>query len=158
MKISEFKTHLADMDSLYFQLPNGKFIPVHFHITEVGVVTKHFIDCGGVVREDKLACMQIWAADDFDHRLKASKLLRIFDIANPILQNQDLDIEIEYQGETIGKYALEMGQGAFQFVAKETDCLAKDKCNVPESKPKMQFTELALAGQSSCCTPGGGCC
>ena len=44
MKISEIKQQLQAMDALAFQLPNGQFIPAHFHITEVGVINKHFIE------------------------------------------------------------------------------------------------------------------
>jgi len=30
-----------------FKLPEGTYLPAHFHMTEVGLVTKHFVDCGG---------------------------------------------------------------------------------------------------------------
>ncbi len=53
-----------------FQLENGTFVPEHFHVTEVGVVTKHFIDCGGTMRNEKVANFQLWDANDFEHRLK----------------------------------------------------------------------------------------
>jgi Family of unknown function (DUF6428) len=55
MKISEFKTHLNNLDSVNFKLPNGTLVPLHFHITEVGRISKHFIDCGGDVHEEKYA-------------------------------------------------------------------------------------------------------
>jgi len=53
MKLSEFKSHLQDMHSLSFIQPNGSPVPAHFHITEAGVTTKHFIDCGGTERIEK---------------------------------------------------------------------------------------------------------
>jgi Family of unknown function (DUF6428) len=157
MKISEFKAQLGNMNSVEFMLPNNEFVPKHFHITEVGVVTKHFIDCGGDVHEEKKANLQIWVADDFDHRLESNSLLNILKLSEKILQNQDLDIEVEYQTDTIGKYDLIIEGSTFALVAKETDCLAKIKCNIPFSKPKIRFSELGLATQSVC-TPGGGCC
>ena len=52
MNVTEFKQHLlahADL-ALAFALPDGGFVPAHFHITEVGHVEKNFIDCGGTVR------------------------------------------------------------------------------------------------------------
>ena len=157
MKISELKTQLATMTTVNFKLPNGELIPAHFHITEVGPLTMHFIDCGGDVHEEKSASLQIWVADDFDHRLKARNCLNIIDLSSKILKDMDLEIEVEYQTDTIGKYGLSVADGTFTLVAKETDCLAKIKCNIPVSKPKLSFSELGLASQNSC-TPGGGCC
>ena len=157
MKISEFKVHLANLHSVGFKLPNGQCVPLHFHITEVGVLTKHFIDCGGDVHEEKSANLQIWVADDFDHRLKPLNLLHIIDLSAKVLKDEDLEIEVEYQTDTIGKYGLSIDNDAFLLVAKETDCLAKVKCNIPQSKPKIRLSALTLANQNAC-TPGGGCC
>ena len=50
MKLSELKNKLSTVSNLTFVQPNGVFVPRHFHITEIGLVTKHFIDCGGTVR------------------------------------------------------------------------------------------------------------
>ncbi|MGA8855051.1 MAG: DUF6428 family protein, partial [Christiangramia sp.] len=47
MKLSEFKNQLSRLKEIAFQLPNGQLVPEHFHVTEVGKITKHFIDCGG---------------------------------------------------------------------------------------------------------------
>lgn len=157
MKISEFKEHLANLSSVNFKLPNGEFVPNHFHITEVGALTKHFIDCGGDVHEEKAASLQIWVADDVDHRLEPHKLLNIINLSDKVLRGADLDIEVEYQTDTIGKYGLNFNDNVFSLIAKETDCLAKVKCNIPQSKPKFHFSELTLANQGGC-TPGGGCC
>ncbi len=33
-------------------MPNGAYVPPHFHLTEVGTMVKKFIDCGGTVREE----------------------------------------------------------------------------------------------------------
>ena len=35
MLLSAFKQTLSELDTLKFQLPNGQFVPAHFHITEV---------------------------------------------------------------------------------------------------------------------------
>ena len=47
MRLSTFKQALAQIDKLQFQLPNGQFVPAHFHLTEAGYVTRDYIDCGG---------------------------------------------------------------------------------------------------------------
>lgn len=157
MKLSEFKRHLVNVKELYFLQPNGELVPLHFHITEVGLITKHFLDCGGDVHTDKLANVQIWVADDINHRLEPAGLLKIIDLSNKVLGNEDLEIEVEYQTNTIGKYSVENRGGYFALIPKHTDCLAKIKCNIPQAKQKLKLGELVSTNES-CCTPGGGCC
>lgn len=157
MKISEIKNHLSNSNQIAFQLPNGELVPAHFHVTEVGVVSKHFIDCGGTVRKEEKANFQLWEADDFDHRLHPEKLTNIIELSEEVLGMEDLEIEVEYQGETIGKYDLDFDGANFLLVSKTTDCLAKDKCGIPEQKPKVKLSELSKT-TANACTPGGGCC
>ena len=58
MKLEEVKSALENLDTIAFQLPNGDLVPNHFHVTEVGKITKHFIDCGGTVRnEEETDCL-----------------------------------------------------------------------------------------------------
>ncbi len=156
MKLSEIKKHLSTAESVNFELQNGTFVPEHFHVTEVGVVTKHFIDCGGTVRNEKVANFQLWNANDFEHRLKPAKLLNIIKLSEEKLGMEDLEIEVEYQSDTIGKYGLDFSGENFLLTTKQTDCLAKDNCGVPQHKQKLQLAELETS--KSCCTPGGGCC
>jgi len=157
MKISEFKSQLTLMQSLSFRLPNGESIPAHFHITEVGKVTKNYIDCGGTVREESKVNFQLWIADDTDHRLDPSKLLGIIELASPLIGTYDLEIEFEYQGDTICKYGVQSILGQFVLTATQTDCLAKDQCGIPQYKMPMKLADLTPNGGSTC-TPGGGCC
>ena len=156
MKLSEIKKHLSTAESVNFELQNGTFVPENFHVTEVGVVTKHFIDCGGTVRNEKVANFQLWNANDFEHRLKPAKLLNIIKLSEEKLGIEDLEIEVEYQSDTIGKYGLDFSGENFLLTTKQTDCLAKDNCGAPQHKQKLQLAELETS--KSCCTPGGGCC
>ena len=68
MKLSEIKSELKKLSQIAFQLPNGDLVPNHFHVTEVGKITKHFIDCGGTVRTEEVINFQLWEANDYDHR------------------------------------------------------------------------------------------
>ena len=77
MKLSEIKDHLNNLEQITFMLPNGELVPTHFHVTEVGKITKHFIDCGGTVRNEEVANFQLWNADDYNHRLHPEKLSNI---------------------------------------------------------------------------------
>ena len=43
MKLSQVKNILALAETVNFQLPDGTFVPEHFHVTEVGLITKNFI-------------------------------------------------------------------------------------------------------------------
>lgn len=156
MKLSEIKTFLKNQSELRFQLPNGELIPENFHVTEVGKVTKHFIDCGGKERKEEVVNFQLWATDDYNHRLHPEKLLQIITLSESVLDLQDAEIEVEYQGDdTIKKFGLAFDGNRFLLTSKQTDCLAKDNCGIPEKKPRLKMANLSA---SEACTPGGGCC
>jgi hypothetical protein len=155
MKISELKQHLASLEAVTFKLPDGTLLPVHFHVTEVGLVNKHFIDCGGTERNETVANFQLWEAGDYDHRLAPQKFLHIMNLSQKILGSEDLDIEVEYQQGTIGKFGLDFDGTDFLLVNKQTACLAQDACGIPDKK---KVTLAEIGSQEACCTPGGGCC
>lgn len=157
MKLSEVKSKLNAIEELKFVLPTGLPIPSHFHITEVGKVTKKFIDCGGTVREENVINFQLWEDGDFDHRLGSQKLLDIITLSEKVIGLEDWEVEVEYQGDTIGKYGLEFTEDQFSLTTKMTDCLAKEKCGIPEAKPKLKMASLGTASESAC-APGSGCC
>lgn len=157
MKLSEIKNHLKNLNEIAFQLPNGELVPSHFHVTEVGKVTKDFIDCGGKVRSETVINFQLWEENDYDHRLHPEKLAGIIGLSEKIFKLDDLEIEVEYQGEeTIGKYNLDFDGKNFLLTSKITACLALDACGIPAEKPKLKLAELQ--NQSSCCDPTSGCC
>lgn len=156
MKLSELKNHLNTATSVSFTLPDGSFVPEHFHVTEVGLVTKNFIDCGGTVRAEKVISLQLWNANDTDHRLKPQKLQKIIALSEKVLEMEDLEIEVEYQTGTIGKYGLDFNGQNFVLSQKRTDCLAKNDCGTSQNKHKLILSELQ--SEASCCTPEGGCC
>jgi len=153
MRLSEVKIALQKLETIGFKLPNGDLVPSHFHVTEVGKITKNFIDCGGTVRQEKKANFQLWNADDYNHRLHPEKLLSIIELSEKILDIKDLEIEVEYQSETIGKFGLDFDGVYFLLTSTKTDCLAIDACGIPEEKP----TKIEII-QPNSCTPGSGCC
>lgn len=158
MKLSQIKSELKKLNTIAFQLPNGDLVPSHFHVTEVGKITKHFIDCGGVVRNEEVVNFQLWEANDYDHRLHPEKLIHIIELSEAKLQIPDLEIEVEYQmKETIGKFSLDFDGTNFLLQSKLTDCLAKDNCGIPADKLKVKIGEWKQK-ETSCCTPDSGCC
>jgi hypothetical protein len=159
MILSEIKEKLQGLEQVQFELQDGTKVPEHFHVTEVGSVHKHFIDCGGKVRDENLVSFQLWNANDTDHRLAPEKLLNIIALSEKVLGIEDREVEVEYQANTIGKYALTFNGKSFVLMPKFTDCLASDSCGIPQEKRKVKLSELVVNGDSnSSCTPGGGCC
>lgn len=156
MKLSKIKEILPSLENVEFQLENGTFVPEHFHVTEVGQITKNFIDCGGVIRTEKVVNFQLWNADDFEHRLKPGKLLKIIQLSEEKLGIEDFEIEVEYQSSTIGKYDLDFNGKNFILKNKTTACLAEDACGIPQQKQKFNLREINK--EEASCTPNSGCC
>ncbi|WP_281227908.1 DUF6428 family protein [Flavobacterium aquiphilum] len=148
MKLSEIKETLKTVETVNFELPNGTFVPEYFHVTEVGLITKNFIDCGGTVRKETVVNFQLWDANDYDHRLKPQKLIHIIELSQKVLGIEDYEIEVEYQDTTIGKYDLDFNGKNFILLNKHTACLAQEQCGITSEKTKT----------SNSCTPGTGCC
>ena len=148
MQLSHVKQHLSTLDTLRFDLPDGSQVPAHFHVTEVGLHTRHFIDCGGTVRQEQRVNFQLWYSHDQDHRLAPQKLRNIIALSERKLGLADLPVEVEYQGQTIGRYTLQASPEGFTLLPTHTDCLAKDNCGIPEEPVQA----------ASGCAPGSGCC
>ena len=133
---------------LAFVLPDDSQVAQHFHVTEVGRVRKDFIDCGGTERSTDTCVLQVWVADDVEHRLEAGKLGTIISLAKGILQDADLPVEIEYDVGVITQFAVERIDADDKLITltlagKHTACLAPDLCGVDEG-----------ASGSGCCSPG----
>jgi hypothetical protein len=138
---------------LQLVLPGGEAVPRHFHVTEVGGVRKDFIDCGGTKRVASWCLLQAWVATDVEHRMGAEKLLKILEMGASVMPGDFLPVEFEYEDGVISQYplaAVEVGEAALvlKLEKKHTDCLAKDKCGIPE------YDDEQL---SDCCGPAG-CC
>lgn len=156
MKLSEVKEALSQLSEIQFVQPNGQTVPEHFHVTEVGMIRKHFIDCGGTIRHESVISFQLFTANDYDHRLSAPKLKSIIELSEKHLGLPDVEVEVEYQSDTIGKYGLSFNGSQFELSTKQTDCLAKDQCGIPSQKQKVSLSNLEA--EASACAPGSGCC
>lgn len=122
---------------LLFQLPDGSVVPSHYHVTEVGRVRKDFVDCGGTVRSTDRCVLQLWVADDRDHRLAAGKLARIIESAKPILGDGDYAVEVEYDLGVITQSPIRRAEATpagivLQLEGKHTACLAPELCCPPQ--------------------------
>ena len=149
MKLLEFKKKLRSLKQISFELPNGKLVPENFHVTEVGESTNRFIDCGGKARIETTINLQLWEANDYNHRLHPEKLVDIIEICEKTLKIDNNEVEIEYQGSTtIKKYNVQFDSNKFKLIPVFTDCLAKDACDLPQKNES----------KNNSCSPESGCC
>ena len=153
MKLSTFKKTISELDTLKFQLPDSHFVPAHFHITEVGNLTRNYIDCGGIVRQENKLSIQLWVASDNDHRLKPDKVLDILKLAEKQFELSNIDVEVEYQQSSIGRFKLAFDGSVYQLINTHTTCLAQDKCGISQEKPRVRLTPKGLS-----CNPESNCC
>ncbi len=159
MHLSEFKKSLSQHPEklLQFVLPIGTKIPPHAHITEVARIDKHFIDCGGTVRKESACRMQIWFADDTEHRISAGTMLKVLEKAAKVLGADDLVVDFEYEAPFIAQFpatsmAPEGNALVVQLGIRHTDCLAKDTCTPPAKTPKAHsILQLPSLEKSKCC-------
>lgn len=150
--------------SLRIVLPNGEAVAPHFHITEVGHVTKSFMDCGGTRRKTESCLLQTWVYSDIDHRLETGKLANILRIAGDVLPSLDLPVEIEHDAGVVSVSSdgqtLTLTTGL-----KHTACLAMDLCCAPAASAAPTSTHATTATADkprvkagACCSPASGCC
>ncbi len=152
MNVAEFRAVLLSNPNaaLHLMLPDGDFVPAHFHVTEVGRVQKDFIDCGGTTRSAVTCLLQVWVATDVAHRLTAGKLAGVLKLAAPLLGSDELPMEVEYERDAVSQFAVAAAEVTpmgvlFHLGKKHTDCLAPDKCGVSGCAPA-----------TNCAAPG--CC
>lgn len=167
MKIQSFLQTLAAMSELRWALPDGSLVPAHAHVTEVALMTRRFVDCGGTHRMERRIQLQLWVANDVDHRLEPTKLLRIIRETEAWMEWDNHEVEIEYQGKTIERYGVEIMEGVLKLQPLQTNCLAQDRCGLPmleETSNSTRTVEEALPQPKSQapvvgrCKPGSGCC
>lgn len=140
MKLSDFRNALigAGDARVEFSLPDGSKVPAHYHVTEVGFVSKDFFDCGGTRRRDEYCALQLWVANDTEHVLIASKIESIIKHTELVLPSTDVPVMVEYQRESITRYSVDsltkaFGKLTIALAPVFTDCLAPDRCGVDGS-------------------------
>lgn len=137
MKLSEFLTIMENNpnSAARFHLPGGRMVERHFHVTEVGRVSKDFVDCGGTRRGRSSCQLQLWVANDEDHRMTAGKIHGIFGAARCLGLTEDMPVEVQYGAESAVVYDVSCVRAGENVVdvylsGQRTDCLAPDKCGV----------------------------
>lgn len=151
MTLDEFVAVLAENPQapLHLMLPDGAFVPAHFHVTEIGRVQKDFIDCGGTRRSATACVFQVWVAADTDHRLDATKLAKIIQMGTSLFPSTAVPVEVEYEQGAVSQYPVRQVEVTPSGVllhlgSKHTACLAQDRCGI-------------VPVETACC-PTPGCC
>ena len=150
MKLKDLKATLALYPEALarFTLPDGDEIPAHFHITEVGHVTKRFIDCGGKIHERTDTCLlQTWLGDDHNRWLDAGTFANILQLGDKVLPHGDMEVEVEYDCCVVAHYPITSAHFTGTHVdlrlgEKHTACLARER----------------RMSESSCCGSASACC
>ena len=155
MNFQQLSEQLADAGErrLLLQLPSGEYVPAHFHVTEVGRVTKDFVDCGGTQRSEQTCVLQTLVANDVEHRLRADKLLQILELTSRLELPAEIPVDFEIQGNTIQMFSLDQcriddSHMTLTLAAKQTACLAPDRCGIGEALPTL---DSSCCGESRCC-------
>ncbi len=158
MQISELKKTLSEnaRRNIRFILPTGTKAPPHAHVTEVALIEKKFIDCGGTFRTDSLCRLQTWFADDTDHRLTAGKLLAILEKSASFIKADDLEVDVEHEAPFVSQFLIEKvevdGESlTIRLGVKHTACLAEDRCLPPNLNKTNILVRLPGFKEKKCC-------
>lgn len=153
MNFHDFSEHIQNSTAFQIDihLPTIGSMPAHFHITEVGVVSKEFVDCGGIRRSEAACVLQTLVAHDEDHRLAPKKLAGILSKAASLGLSGELPVELEIQGKTIEYWRVRDARTdndrlVIDLEAKQTACLAPDRCGL-DVLPIAEKCD----GTSGCC-------
>lgn len=151
MKLSDLRAVLEEYpDTLpRFVLPDGDYIPAHAHVTEVGHVSKSFIDCDGVTGKSETVLLQTHVGQDTDHRLQSDRFAKILQLGERVLPHDRLEVEVEYDCCVVAQYPVAGVKPAGKYLdvileKRHTQCLARER--------------QKAATATACCAAAATCC
>ncbi|TDE07979.1 hypothetical protein E0F88_33365 [Dyadobacter psychrotolerans] len=187
MNWQSFKsTLLANPDKvLQFQYAEGQFVDASYHITEIKLAPIVSVDCGGVMNSWTEVIVQLYepSVSETDRAMKVSKALSIINVVEKMLPlNPDATVKIEFGNSRFdtrqmypGEFLTEGDAFTVNLVPDFTQCKALARngscgtlkpntgsscCGLVDAVVITETEEPELVGteESSCCSPGGGCC
>jgi hypothetical protein len=139
--------------SIIFTLPNGEAVPASFHITDVGVINKYLIDCGGQTRTEEQVHLQLWTGKDYDHRVTTDIATQILNksqsVIGKIQDPKTAEVSVEYQ--------LDWHDMPIFSLFAVSEILVSDT-ELSISLSTIQTTCLAAERSDSECGVSEGCC
>jgi Family of unknown function (DUF6428) len=132
-----------------FVLPDGDYIPLHAHLTEVSHVVRNFIDCGGMIGKEEKIVLQTHVGDDKEHRLRSDRFAKILQLGNRVIRSVDLHVDVEYDCCVVAQYPIAATQPEGDYLdlmlqRGRTQCRARER-------REAEATD-------SCCQTASGCC
>jgi len=158
---------------LRFYLPNNEMIPAHYHMTDVGSVSRNFIDCGGHTRTEHQVQIQLWLGADTQHRLTAQTTAKILQqsqfILNLLPDTNNSELLIEYKTDLVSLYPIERIEQTedtinLHLTLSKTQCLAairhQQEIDNNATSSCCSSSNKTSITQSSCCSPSAktSCC
>jgi len=142
MKLKELKEILSSNQSKSVLLYVGEeLVPPQFHITEIGKEVRNFVDCGGTKRKFERCVLQVWVANDTEHRLDSTKMLKIVELGKGVIEDYDIEVYFEYEKDTVSLYPVrshEVNESIRFYLGNiHTACLAPEKCGVECCSPQV---------------------
>ena len=134
MKLDEFRRLLSSNPGkgvLFFL--DGRELPLHVHVTEIGREERDFFDCGGVRRSRERCVLQLWVGEDVGHRLASDRLLGIVDMGSVLFEHDIPEVWVEWEIGSVSQYPLSSfmvseGNVILGLGENHTACLAPGKC------------------------------
>ncbi|MBS1523419.1 MAG: hypothetical protein JST50_20630 [Bacteroidetes bacterium] len=165
-----FKQALLQNPSLdlQFQYARDKWVTPSYHITEIKQAPITSVDCGGVKNEWTEIIIQLMEPAN-QQQLRAMKVRKALSIIDIVEKVMPLDINgvvrIEFGNNEIDTRQL----SPTEFISDEENlivnlqpvavqCKANDRGGSCGGPVKQKIELKNLTADSSCCTPGGGCC
>jgi Family of unknown function (DUF6428) len=132
-----------------FVLPDGDYIPVHAHVTEVGHVVRNFIDCGGLTGKEEKVVLQTHVGNDTDHRLRSDRFAKILQLGSRVIPSADLDVDVEYDCCVVAQYPIAEARPDGEHLnlilrRGRTQCRARER--------------RGLETAAECCATSAACC
>ena len=165
-----FKQMLLQNPSLdlQFQYSTDKLVAPSYHITEIKQAPITSVDCGGVKNEWTEIIVQLMEPAN-QQQLRAMKVRKALSIIEIVEKVMSLDIH--------GEVRIEFGNSEFdtrqlsptEFIFDQENliinlrpvavqCKANDRGGSCGAPVKQKIELKNLTADSSCCTPGVGCC
>ena len=163
---------------LQFQYAEDQLVEQSYHITEIKQAPITSVDCGGKMNSWTEIIIQLWepGGKQQERAMKVHKALSIIELVEKSLPlNPNGIVKIEFGNSQFdtrqmfpGEFVLDGENLIVDLRPDAVQCKAigrggscgttenGEECCAPTEAPKVEMKNLVV--ETSCCTPGSGCC
>jgi len=123
MNLIELKKVISEPNQNICFIIDNEEIPKNFYITEIGKENRVFVDCSTTKRKTEKCVLQLWVANDLEHRVDSNKLLKIINLGEHLFEHDIPDVYIEYAASQYSISHYELYDNTIEFHLT-------DKCGV----------------------------